>query len=235
MSAGWLLVAAAACSREEPAPPPSVSSATPDAGTPNTEPAAPRPTTPTGTATPGTTTPRPRVAPRAIRDVDFTNFTFPTDSCGDIFERAPRGGYSLQGGEAHRGTPADPEFYAVYLRDDIAYGDLDGDGVEEAVVVLDCTPGNRPFGFASVWRATEGGGAARAAKVESTGVDPGRGELRLYEADITAGAVDVTWQVFGPEDPSCCPSELARVRLRLAGDTLEPIGEATYGPAPPPG
>ncbi|MCX7620530.1 MAG: hypothetical protein N2037_06760 [Acidimicrobiales bacterium] len=233
VSVALSLTLGACAKRSEPSVPTTIPPAT--AGESSTQPTAGTPNSLAGTAAPGTASPGSRIAPQAIREVDFANFTFPTDSCGDIFESAPVEGYPLTNGEAHRGTPADPDFYAVYLRNDISYGDLDDDGVEEAVVILDCTPGNRPFGFGSVWRATQDGGASRAAKIESAGVDPGRGELRIYEATISGGAVEVTWQVFGADDASCCPSELATIRLRLSGNRLEPAGPAEYESAPLPG
>ncbi|MCA9658496.1 MAG: tetratricopeptide repeat protein, partial [Myxococcales bacterium] len=88
---------------------------------------------PQGTAIASSTTARATPpAPDAIRSVDFTSFAFPPDSCGDMFHETPVEGFEMDGGQVQGGH--DDETFAVYLRPDITYGDVDGDGVEEALV-----------------------------------------------------------------------------------------------------
>lgn len=194
-------------------------------------------TAPSGTAIASSTTERAEtIDPQAAEAIDFTNFTFPDDSCGDIFHEVPTDGFTLDGGEAHGGQPADEDFYSVYLRPELSYGDLDGDGIEEALVVLDCTPGNRPYGFASVWTPDADGGATRLVQVASNvGTDPGRGDHKLQSATLTDGSIEVVWQVFSENDPACCPTEEARVTLVWRDGALVAASPAVYTEAEQPG
>ncbi|MCB1248131.1 MAG: hypothetical protein KDB36_01910 [Acidimicrobiales bacterium] len=191
---------------------------------------------PQGTAIASSTTARATPpAPDAVRSVDFTSFAFPPDSCGDMFHETPVEGFEMDGGQVQGGH--DDETFAVYLRPDITYGDVDGDGVEEALVILDCTPGNRPYGFASVWTPDGDGGAERLVQVATNiGTDTGRGDHWLEEAALTPdGSINVTWQVFGEGDAACCPAEQAQVTLVWRDGALVPAAPAVYAEAPKPG
>lgn len=95
---------------------------------------------------------------------------------------------------------------------DTMYADITEDGVEEALVQVSSggTLGNLAvfvFGF-----GPEGLQELLRALPES----PRSGIL----ADITAGQLVTTEEVFGPDDPLCCPSQLRQRYYRWDGQEL---------------
>ena len=195
---------------------------------------------------PGTTEVPPAVA-GSIREVDFTNFVYPEDSCRDVFHALPIEGYDVVEGEASSEDdqhephephePHDPQlpddhgedFYAVTVREQITYADLTGDGVDEALVIMECSPGTHPFAIASVWTMGADGGPERLAMVmENIGTDPGRGEHRLESASLGPEGIAATFQVYGEGAAMCCPTESATVTLVWRDDALAAAAPAVY-------
>jgi len=98
-----------------------------------------------------------------------------------------------------------------------ALGDLDGDGVDDAAVVL----------------ATSGGGSGTFISLEAVLNDQGRpkhvasAELgdrtKIESVAIESGQITVDMVTHGPEDPMCCPTVEATHKYKLQGDTLVQI------------
>ena len=98
-----------------------------------------------------------------------------------------------------------------------AFGDLNGDGVDDAAVIL----------------ATSGGGSGTFISLEAIINDQGTpkhvasaelGDRAKIEAVvIESGEITVEMVTHGPEDPMCCPTVEATQQYKLQGDTLVQI------------
>ena len=105
----------------------------------------------------------------------------------------------------------------VVYPDRYAFGDLNGDGVDDAAVVL----------------ATSGGGSGTFISLEAVINDQGRpkhvasAELgdraRIESVVIESGEITVELVTHGPDDPLCCPTVEATHKYKLQGDTLVQI------------
>ncbi len=102
----------------------------------------------------------------------------------------------------------------VFYRDMYAFGDLDGDGVEDAAVVL----------------ATSGGGSGTFISLEAVINDQGTPKhvataflgdrVQVNSVVIESGIITVDMVTHGPDDPLCCPTLEVTQRYELQGDTL---------------
>jgi hypothetical protein len=235
------VVLTAACRSDPtatPAPPASSSTTgTPTTtSSPGTSPGTPDGTSPTTTPvdTATTTTVAPPPTSRtgdngtgegegnAIRKVDFANFTYPSDACGTTYAEPPSGGFSLANGEVAHGTPRDADFYSVALHPDIAYGDVTGDGNDEAAILLDCNSGNRPDVFG--WLYTLGASGPTALATVSFGSDnlqaASASQAQLLDVRISERRVDSRWGLVVAGDAPCCPSKQATLVSRWTGSAL---------------
>lgn len=110
----------------------------------------------------------------------------------------------------------------------IAYGDLDGDAVAEAVVLLIVDPGGSgSFVYLAVLK--DAGGRARNLSTRRIGDRAQVRDLRVDDGRVVLDLVRA-----GPQDAACCPGELATLDWRIKGGRLQP-GPATVtgrlGPA----
>jgi heat shock protein HslJ len=100
-------------------------------------------------------------------------------------------------------------------------GDLDGDGREEAVVLLaESAGGSGDFVFLAV--AAGAGGEVRNLATTLLG-----DRVQVRDARIADRRVVVDLVRAGPDDPLCCPGELATRVFRLASGRLEEDTAAT--------
>ncbi|MBC8492664.1 MAG: hypothetical protein H8D43_02670 [Chloroflexi bacterium] len=98
-----------------------------------------------------------------------------------------------------------------------AFGDLNGDGVDDAAVVL----------------ATSGGGSGTFISLEAVINDKGTPKhvasaklgdrAQVKSVVIESGEITVDMVTHGPEDPMCCPTVEATQKYKLQGDTLVQI------------
>jgi predicted small lipoprotein YifL len=105
----------------------------------------------------------------------------------------------------------------VVYPDMYAFGDLNGDGVDDAAVVL----------------ATSGGGSGTFISLEAVLNDQGTpkhvasAELgdrtKVESVAIESGQIIVELVTHGPDDPMCCPTVEATQKYKLQGDTLVQI------------
>lgn len=147
-----------------------------------------------------------------VGSVDFGNFTYQADACGELIPEPPEEGYELVDGA----LPAThPGAVSVTLRPDIAYGDLTGDGVDEAALILDCTPGNRPV---PVGRVMAAGVDAVRPLAPVPAPDVGARRVELEHLEIVEGVLVTQWIVLRDDDPWCCPTGRTTVHLRWEED-----------------
>jgi hypothetical protein len=102
----------------------------------------------------------------------------------------------------------------VMLTRYVAFGDLDGDGVGDAVAVLETDPGGSGIFFELVAVVASESGphqVASASLGDRTDVE----DLKLAD-----GVIRLDLITHGPEDPLCCPTAREARRYRLIGDTL---------------
>jgi len=95
-----------------------------------------------------------------------------------------------------------------------AFGDLDGDGVEDAAVVL----------------ATSGGGSGTFISLEAVINDQGMPKhaasvllgdrAQIKSVTIEAGEISVEMVTHGPDDPMCCPTQEVTQKYTLRGEEL---------------
>jgi hypothetical protein len=172
---------------------------------------------------------------RSIREVDFQNFVFHDVDCPVAFHPQAllrHRELAVQNGAAEVvvGTSEFDRFH-VAVRD-VVYGDLTGDGREEAVVALACVQpaSNHPIllGYATLYVYTlRDGSVARLAMLTSQ--DLARDLGRYYDAGFWGAGEE---KISGGElmvrrfsgSPLACPPHVITFRYRLEGESLRLVG-----------
>lgn len=169
-----------------------------------------------------------------IRRLDFGEIDQPGDVCAQGLD--PESGTSLEmitlsGGQSD--IINEDMFSQLAVDEDaIAYGDITGDGVEEAVVHTVCEFGaNGRQHTLEVWDVADG-----LPRVVATVPAPGEdvtGPLPpdVQSFDIGDGALEVVWTGYAEDDPNCCPSLVVTQRYQLMADELQVVGEPEVGEA----
>ncbi len=136
-----------------------------------------------------------------VRDVDFRNFAYEVGPDGGTI-RVANGTYSRDGEE-------DRFYFEVR---DVDYGDLDGDGREEAVVTtLENTGGTGQFTDGLIF-AMRGG---TPAVVASLGVGD-RADGGIHDVRLEGGRL-VVERYGGENSGACCPTYVERQVIALRG------------------
>ena len=128
--------------------------------------------------------------------------------------------------------PGLQEFLASFggevLPIDTMYADFTEDGVEEAVVHVSS---GGTLGNLAVFVFGYGPGGLQELLREIPPAEALRGHIR---ATVEAGQLVVTWAIYGPDDPNCCPSGGLRSRyyrwdgqeLVIEQEDVAPLDEA---------
>jgi hypothetical protein len=90
--------------------------------------------------------------------------------------------------------------YSVRMLTTYALGDLNGDGNNDAAIILAENSGGTGT-FVSVVAVLDQGGAAQQVSQEKLG-----DRVVVNSVDITSGVIHLDMVVDGPNDPLCCPS-----------------------------
>lgn len=147
-----------------------------------------------------------------IRQIDFKNFTYEPYCAGEDSAKitVKKGEYALDKGD-------DKLFFAVT---DVAYGDLTGDGSEEAVILTVCnTGGTGQFSEGFIY-AMKDGKIELLTRIE--GGDRAYGGLR--SAKIENGLLVVGRNDVGEQGGACCPEFVVMAKYKLEGKTLKQSG-----------
>jgi hypothetical protein len=110
---------------------------------------------------------------------------------------------------------APPEDWTITLVEPVAFGDVDGDGVEDGIVILSARYGGTgAFKYVAVVLNHDG----QLYNVASAFL----GDRTVVNAiDILpSGEIRVDAIVHGPEDPLCCPTQPQVLRFQLVGEEL---------------
>ncbi len=148
---------------------------------------------------------------RSIRTVDFLDHTYQSQ----MGDEAPES-ITVRNGDYERPKDADGNEAGFFHAGAPVYGDVDGDGVEDAIVItIDNGGGTGMFDVAHVF-TMKGGQVAEIAVVP--GGDRGDGGLR----DVTPepGGVKVERLTSVEGDGACCPSKLTVEHWRWTGKDL---------------
>jgi hypothetical protein len=152
-----------------------------------------------------------------IRKIDFRNFTYEALCVGVEAETI-----TVKDGEFYEEKKEDDyvdRFYFKVL--DIAYGDVNGDGQEEAIVITVCNTGgtgNFTEGFVF---GIKNGNADLLARIP--GGDRAYGGLR--EARVEARLLVVESNDAGEYGGACCPEAVITTKYRVIGDKLVQVGK----------
>ncbi|MBS1795650.1 MAG: hypothetical protein JSS81_17475 [Acidobacteria bacterium] len=160
----------------------------------------------------------PAAAQTSGRRIDFKNFTFPA-LCG---EAEPADYRIVKGQWIKPSDDADSGLYSDFRVQSVAYGDLDGDGREEAVVITACRPGGTGSfteGYVYSIRNNRPRLVGRIA-----GGD--RAEGGLVSAKVVGGRLVVESYEEGGSG-LCCPEFIVTNRFRLRGGRMIDDGRPT--------
>lgn len=102
----------------------------------------------------------------------------------------------------------------IVFTDMYAFGDLDGDGVEDAAVVL-ATSGGGSGLFMSLEAVINDGGTPHHVATAFLG-----DRVELKSISIESGVITVDMVTHGPDDPFCCPTLEVTQEYELQGDQL---------------
>jgi LppP/LprE lipoprotein len=162
----------------------------------------------------------------AIRGFDFGEVAPPGSSCVDGLLLAPPDTIAVDRGQSRVLDVA--RFTRLEIDPQVAYGDVDDDGDDEAVVHVVCTYGaNGAEDTVHVWELRGGRVHHRAALREPP--ESITGPLPPAVSDVAVvdgGRIAVTWTSYADGDANCCPSRLTTVTYELGGGTLRRVGGA---------
>ena len=159
----------------------------------------------------------PAAAQSEIRRVDFRNFAY-QPSCTDMEDGKALETLTVKNGEFTRERMVDgfPDrlFFAATA---VTYGDLTGDGQEEAVVMTGCNTGGTGQFTEGLIYGMKAGKPVLLARVP--GGDRADGGLRSLTVESGVLVIDANSGGLG----ACCPEFATLSRVRLKGDTLVEI------------
>ena len=126
----------------------------------------------------------------------------------------------LQAGK-YEGEPFEPQgasFPRVGLIDEfLLTSDLDGDGVEEAIVMLwESSGGSGTYGYLAAMDR-EGSAVVNIATAEIGD------RVQLRDSRISGNRVELDVLRAGPQDAGCCPGEMTILAWELEDDSLIPV------------
>lgn len=171
------------------------------------------------------------VAAQSVRLLDFNEISQPVDVCAEGISDAVESvvsDISVSGGQS---DVIDESTFSQLRVDNIVYGDLDGDGSDEAVIHTACSYGaNGVQDTIEVWGVRDGAVQILGTVPAFDEGSSGRFPPSVSSVSVTdAGVLEVVWTTFGEDDPHCCPSTEATVSYELSDDGVVPVGDPVIG------
>ena len=170
-------------------------------------------------------------SPAAIRLLDFGEVDQVGSSCDDALTGAvPR---SISVTEGQSAILDEDLFTRLDVDGDVTYGDLDGDGRDEAVVHTVCAYGaNGAQDSIQVWDLDTGTAEVKASMGEPPAsiTGPLPPAVKTVAVD-DAGTLAVTWTHYAADDPNCCPSLESTLHYLVTGGKITQAGAADTEPA----
>jgi hypothetical protein len=159
----------------------------------------------------------------AIRLVDFADIDQSGETCSEGLGGDAPGVIAVDQGES--GVLDQDRLTRLEVEGAEAYGDLDGDGSDEALVRAVCAFGaNGTQETLQVWDLDSGRPQAEASVAEPPASIDSRFPAQVSDVGIEEGRVVVTWASYGDDTPHCCPDEFTRFTYELIGNELLLIG-----------
>jgi len=134
-----------------------------------------------------------------------------------VYNSADWGQFQLTDGIYYRTPPTtqeSPEAYTTHMLDLVLFGDIDGDGVEDAIVFLTTQSGGTGH-FVEMAAVLNQNGTANNVSMLSLG-----DRVVVESGGIQAGVITLNLRVHGPNDGLCCPSQSATFTYRLDNQQL---------------
>jgi hypothetical protein len=154
----------------------------------------------------------------SIRQTDFRNFTY-RPACLGLGGKAPP--IRVKDGEYARDKGVEDRVYFKVV--DVVFGDLDGDGQEEAVVETVCnTGGTGNFSDGIIFKLRNGRPAPVATLGMGDRADGGIDKIRVENGLIKVGR-------YGGRSGACCPDYVETYTHKLAGGKLVDVGRPVRG------
>lgn len=127
------------------------------------------------------------------------------------------GDYQLVDGIYFR-TPdhpdASPQLFSSHIFEPAAFGDLNGDSLEDAAVILQTYNGGNGDTKELAAVLNQNGEAANVSTVYLGS------RIAVESIQIQAGVITLAVRVHGPNDGLCCPSQVETWRFRLEGQLI---------------
>ncbi len=167
----------------------------------------------------------PAFAQADIHKVDFKNFTYQPYCAGEDPDEI-----AVKDGEYSKETQMDGWVDRVYFNVlKIAYGDLNADGTEEAVILTVCNTGGTGNFTEGFVYTTKTGKPSLVARIP--GGDRAYGGL--HGASIARGVLTIDSYDVGEMGGSCCPEFTVATRYRVTGGKLNVVGKPVRAPLYP--
>ena len=173
-----------------------------------------------------TQTPTPPPLTRgALRNAEYRNSLFAHSIVSDARMRFLDGGYRTVHRYWSNGKQYQQNVHMSLLeRDEIlAFGDLDGDGSDDAALIISIYQGGTST-YRYLTAVLNDGGAATHMASTFVGLKVG-----IESVTIANGSILLRTTEQAPDDPSCCPSLKMARTYRLAGNALQALSEASEG------
>ncbi len=152
-----------------------------------------------------------------IRKVDLKNFTYEPACTGEKPEKV-----TVKDGEISREKQeagyVDRFFFKVF---NITYGDVTGDGIDDAVVLSTCNTGGTG-NFTEGWVISMRGGRP-GVTAHIPGGDRAEGGLR--DAQIEGGQLIIRSNDPGEGGGACCPQVVVTTRYKVINGKLSQVGK----------
>jgi len=177
-------------------------------------------------AVPGLAAGLPAVAgDQAVRLLDFGDIAQPGASCGEGLAGEEPGTIAVEGGQS--GLLDDDRFARLSVDGTVAYGDLDRDGTDEAVVHAVCSYGaNGTEDTVEVWDVDSGRPEATASLAEAPESIQSRFPPTVGAVGIEGDDIVVTWDSYSATAAHCCSDQQTQVRYQLIDGDLVITGSS---------
>lgn len=167
---------------------------------------------------------------RTIRLLDFDEMSQPGATCAEgIAGEVPS---SIEVSQGASSVLDSDRFARLEIEGAAAYGDLNGDDGDEAVVHAVCNYGaNGTEDTVEVWGLDSGVPVIVASLSGAPASLDARFPPTVKDVAVEGSSLAITWTHHTEDDANCCPSLQTKVLYELVGDELTVIGEPVTSPA----